>query len=132
MRFEEKSRSRGLAACLSAAAVIAVTSGCVSAASAVETEEISDRRNRVIGPLEQYLVRIHGTEALASMQSGSEVLAWIDRIHLEAEEHIAACMREHGFDYVINPSPGRYAIDPWEIEFSVPYGTRLWAETYGF
>jgi len=109
--------------------ILATATGCASAASSTEIIEVPERTVRVIGPLEQFAARIHGSVVF---ENSLEWQAWLDSIHFEAEEHIAACMRAQGFDYTLNPSPGRRINDPWSIAFSIPYGTRAWAETYGF
>jgi hypothetical protein len=83
----------------------------------------------VMGPLEEYIVRITGDPLF---DSGSQRQAAMERAHLEAEAAIVSCMHAQGFDYLIQPTSGRYVFDPREIEFSVPHGSRQWAEVYGF
>jgi len=102
--------------------------GYSSNTSMAENHE-AERITREFGPLEDFIGRIVGAP---EFESGSERQAEVERAHLEAEELIAACMLAQGFDYLINPSSGITVTDINEIEFSVPFNSRAWAEVYGF
>jgi hypothetical protein len=81
-----------------------------------------------LGPLEEYLARVYGW-ADGDAPSAEDQQAEHDRRQREAEELIAACMREQGFDYVPAAGDGGVVsgVDP-----EVAWGTAEFAEQYGY
>jgi hypothetical protein len=117
-----------------AIAALAITAGCTFGSYAAEATDNNQTINNYLpefrfGPLEQYIVRIVGHP---HFDTGAERQAAIDSAMLEAEELIAACMHAQGFTYHIDPTSGITVVDRAAIDFTVPYGSRAWAETYGF
>src|SRR5690606_35456132 len=73
-----------------------------------------------LGPLEKYFESTFSAfdeEAFAEQQR-------------RAEEDVAACMREHGFDYV--PVLDSGAVTVVDADSEVEVGSREWAAQYGF
>ena len=95
-----------------------------------ESEPIEDwNLNVEVGPLDEYLVRLgRSTIGLSTEEAARSYSA---RRLLE-EDYIAACMAEYGFEYI----PGIW-VDHGSTDFnwdalSAPFGSREFAETYGF
>ncbi len=85
----------------------------------------------VPGPLDEFSMRIWGwSNDPAEQRTQAEEQARMDAEHREMEQIVAACMAEHGFDYIPNEQGGGtiWMADDLDIE----WGSREFAETYGF
>jgi hypothetical protein len=108
-----------------AACAAAVLTGCTAGPGSGRTSTPASGADEP-GPLDEYVAQVYGYD---EADAQAEAQAQMDDEQHRAEEIVAACMQEQGFDYV-----------PWETtdtlgtmpELGVEWGTREFAERYGY
>lgn len=120
-----RSRTRMRAATTALAAATLLLAACSSAESAAASADW------VPGPLDEFQARIFGWSTDPNQQeTQQEAQARMDADGRRIEELVAACMAEYGFTYIPRDDAGGTVI--FGDELDVPWGTREFAETYGF
>ncbi len=114
MKLTKKMRKKGLA-------ISAVSVMLLSACGSGSTEAKSDE-SEAASPIAEFF----GEEIGVGFDIGNEDFAAQER---KAQEAIASCMKEQGFDYTVVDNAAQMEVFSQELE---SYGTKEWSEKYGF
>lgn len=117
----------GIAAAALVAAALALTA-CSSDGGGGST---SGSTEWTPGPLDEFQARIYGY-SFDDERSTEEMQAESDQQNRRVEELVAACMQDEGFDYTPAENNGGTVYASDEDELDVEYGTKAFAEKYGY
>lgn len=125
--------SRGLAAAAAATLLLLTACSAGDEPTASGTDGASSSDGPELGPLEEYMLKAggNGLAGTTVVRAGDDQ-SDLDESNRTMENLVAACMSEQGFDYTPSGNSGISVSTTDGDELDVEWGSREFAEKYGY